>query len=252
MDVDNFYVVLPSNSRPDNTCARFRTTLATELAMVGEWECALVDITTPNNTRTILADDELTLSRTMPNSDEQLGWTFGMMRANYSKLEDMIADANTMLNNYNSTVGDYATFFEWGNNQIILKFNGGGVWFIDMTPNMAAVFGFDSKQLPAYNVTNEIFGIYPWDSKAGRRALYVYLDIIDCSHVGDSFVPLLRVVPIKESDARTDRQFTSPHYYRVSRKNIREIEVTIRDDTGGLFPFDSGKSVLKLHFRRRR
>ena len=49
-------------------------------------------------------------------------------------------------------------------------------------------------------------------------------------------------------DVRYDR----PHFIPLSRSEIQNIEVNIRDDTGNLISFECGKVVLKLVFRRRR
>ena len=43
------------------------------------------------------------------------------------------------------------------------------------------------------------------------------------------------------------RIFIHPHYLSITLENIRDIEISLRDDKGGLIPFKLGKAIVKLH-----
>jgi len=74
--------------------------------------------------------------------------------------------------------------------------------------------------------------------------------------VGDSTVPLLRVVSgagqnIHFGDTVTCT-FTSPYYAPLRVKCIGSIEIEIKDDNDRVVPFMFGKSIVALHFRKRK
>ena len=87
----------------------------------------------------------------------------------------------------------------------------------------------------------------------GNFSLYVYMDIVEGQYLGDLKVPLLKVVPVKgkHGDYQCIR-YDRPNFIPLSRSEIQNIEVNIRDDTGNLISFEGGKVVLTLVFRRRR
>lgn len=92
------------------------------------------------------------------------------------------------------------------------------------------------------------------DLTAGIRALCVYSDVVDLTLVGDSKVNLLRTVPIPR-DAKfmdqIDIEFVRVHYLPVTRTEIRNIEVYIKDESGEDLEFELGRVILTLHFRKR-
>lgn len=82
-------------------------------------------------------------------------------------------------------------------------------------------------------------------------SIYVYTDIIENQVVGNYKVPLLRVVPVKSKFGETDWvHYDKPHFLKLSREGIDNIEVNIRDDTGELISFETGKVVITLVFER--
>ena len=89
--------------------------------------------------------------------------------------------------------------------------------------------------------------------EAGLNSLYIYSDVIEAQIVGDSMVPLLRILQVEGKDGDiVSRTFQDPPYFPASRKSFDSIEVNIKDDTGERVPFESGKVIVQLHFRERR
>ena len=73
--------------------------------------------------------------------------------------------------------------------------------------------------------------------------------------VGDTMAPLLRIVEVSgtrndERQELTHIQYDQPRYFPVQKKAFDTIEIDIRDDTGESIPFDTGKLIVTLHFRR--
>ena len=84
-------------------------------------------------------------------------------------------------------------------------------------------------------------------------SLYVYCDLAEPRVVGDSLVPLLRIVPVEGHHGELiTRIYENVHYVRVQRKAFQMIEVNIRDRTGKKVPFERGTLNVTLHFGQRK
>lgn len=92
-----------------------------------------------------------------------------------------------------------------------------------------------------------------FDMHAGIHALCVYCDMVDLTIVGDHRVNLLRTVPIPR-DAKfmdqVDIEFQHVHYLPVTKTELRNVEVYIKDENGSDIPFETGRVILTLHFRK--
>ena len=83
-------------------------------------------------------------------------------------------------------------------------------------------------------------------------SIYVYTDIIENQHAGDVKVPLLRIVPVTQSHGKVCyEKYDKPYFFPVNRGHIEKISINIRGDTGELIPFQSGKVVVTLLFKRK-
>lgn len=86
--------------------------------------------------------------------------------------------------------------------------------------------------------------------RGGRYSLFVYTDIIRSVHVGDTKANLLRMVDIPESVQFGDQvviRYQSPEYKRLATTSI---EIYIKDDSGEDIPFEFGRTICTLHFKR--
>ena len=80
------------------------------------------------------------------------------------------------------------------------------------------------------------------DMSRGFESLYVYTNVVAPRVVGDSLVPLLRIVPLSGRQGNTVSQiFQKTQYVPVLCKEFGTIEIDIRDDTGRPVPFERGK-----------
>ena len=87
----------------------------------------------------------------------------------------------------------------------------------------------------------------------GFDTIYVYTDVVESRIVGDSLVPLLRCLPVRGGHGATvSDRFTNVHYVPLLRKEFWTIEMDLRDDTGWRVPFEYGRVMVTLRFRRRR
>ena len=69
--------------------------------------------------------------------------------------------------------------------------------------------------------------------------------------VGDTFVPLLKVVNYEKSDKPNAHVvINDPQYMPLNRQTIKYIEVQICSDTGELIPFIEGKTSLLVEIKK--
>jgi hypothetical protein len=93
---------------------------------------------------------------------------------------------------------------------------------------------------------------YP-QPKTGRYSLFVYTDIIRGIHVGDSISNLLRMVDIPTDSKFGDQvsfRYEKPEYKRLASNQISSIQMYIKDDCGSDIPFEFGRTIVTLHFRK--
>jgi hypothetical protein len=97
-------------------------------------------------------------------------------------------------------------------------------------------------------------GQHPYELSAGYHSLFVYTDIVKPSFVGDSFTQLLRLVQIPSNATFGDQiliTYPNTYYIPLMTKDFETIEIHIKDDTGKSIPFEFGRSIIVLHFRRK-
>ena len=112
--------------------------------------------------------------------------------------------------------------------------------------------GFSPRQL-TFREERKYNGKVATDPYRGFNSLYVYCDAAEAIPVGDIKAPRLRVVDAAGNFGDLiHRLYTTPQYAPVSMKEFNTVEIDIRDDTGRPVPFEFGKFVATLHFRRSR
>ena len=90
-----------------------------------------------------------------------------------------------------------------------------------------------------------------WDPQRGLDSMYVYCNLAEHQLVGDSYSPLLRIVPIRGKHGHVmSHAFTNVHYVRAKARLFQEVEVNLRDALGKLIPFIGGRVVVVLHLRK--
>ena len=94
------------------------------------------------------------------------------------------------------------------------------------------------------------------DVLRGFHMIYVYSDIIEHAHLGDTMAPMLRVfIPHydPQNTKQDHREFISPHYkiLRTGTRVLSTIDLYMADEMGRMLVFEqSGKVTATLHFRK--
>ena len=86
------------------------------------------------------------------------------------------------------------------------------------------------------------------------RSVYVYSDIASLTFIGDTVAPLLRIVPFSHNSKTgyVYKEFKTLHFLSVSKSVVDQVHITIKTENGSVVPFITGKTFLKLHFRRKK
>lgn len=287
---EGFYMTLPSNSSmnyfPDNKVNNFVTKLPKHIYLNGSWEVALVEATFPYNFYTL--NDEEDNSIIISIKDTELSFTVNITPGYYNTPQELINEMNDLITQtfqdyehlytedispYNDGSGripgnptahvntqPYAMFRY--KNSLNRVFVSTYKCIIHLSDNMRYVLGFERNTLAdPVKLANDDTSIYKLDNYAGKfpvdlhyrtHSLYVYCDVIEKQIVGDSLAPLLRVLSTRSDLGQwVHKHYNNPHYRPVNNKNFETIRIYISNDIGEMASFDSGRSVVTLHFRRR-
>lgn len=95
-------------------------------------------------------------------------------------------------------------------------------------------------------------GRIPSDVNRGLNLLYVYCDVESDVLIGDSRASLLRVCNTDSEHCRIARViYVRPHHVPVGRCKFDAIKTSINNELGRPMPFEFGRWLATLHFRRR-
>ena len=135
-----------------------------------------------------------------------------------------------------------------------ISFNKDIIGGIVIPSRLQYMMGLTDRVNASIRITEEYtVAKYPVDLHAGFYALYVYCSLVENQIVGNALVPLLRMVHIEgQHGETTDQIFQNPHYVPLVTREFDCIEINIKDDTNQFVPFEYGKIVVKLHFRKHR
>lgn len=131
------------------------------------------------------------------------------------------------------------------------------VILIHMSDRMRDILGFSnmSQDRMDKEITEHGFveSDTAFDLETVYKNVYVYTNIINYAMVGETLSPLLRVVPVEKDVKVFDQQhcvFNPVFYHKVSCQYITSVNISLRDLSGELFSFRTGRSVCTLHFRK--
>jgi hypothetical protein len=96
-----------------------------------------------------------------------------------------------------------------------------------------------------------IVGNHNYDITGHIDQLYVYCDVVENVAVGDTLAPLLRIVDAKNlRKGYIHEEYNPPRYLPLQKKAFDTVDIYIMTDYGSKVPFESGKAICTLHFRK--
>ena len=254
--MSDFYLTLPSNNSmgyyPENTLAQFTSRLPNVINLSGDWEVGLVEIQYPHNwfnVPTAKRHRTFTLrssAATDPNGS-LVRRSFFIRAGYYPHIYDLLSEIQRKTNESLADLG----------NAIQLDYDG-------ITHKISVSFSRPcSMSLPLH--IRKMLGLThgTWDATNSNGgvvsdldpvdSLFVYCDVLEPRVVGDSQVPLLRIVPVEGGNGElVTRIYENVHYVRLQRKTFQTVEINIRDHAGANVPFEAGTLNVTLHFRQRK
>jgi hypothetical protein len=244
--MNHFYLTLPSDSSkkyyPENTTACFKTKLSDRIDLDGEYEVGLAQLIYPRSWYNFNNRDKNLFVTFRPNAGAEMVHVFSSSQfVNEDKLARSLTASIALPN----------IVFKWDSWERKIKLaiiENEGDFF--MSKALADMLGFDSEGPYSTARIHDADRVIDLDSNL--RMFYVYSDIASYSLVGDTKVPLLRVVDTQGTYGQMiSATFTHPHYVPLSCSDFETIEINISNELGKPVSFEFGKSVVTLHFRRK-
>ena len=243
---------------PDNVISSFVTKLPEEVNLSGEWEVGLKELQYPQSWYSLNGSEgEFLIDLHHLNSQEITNVlspnilrhrTFGCMvyPGYYASPQQLCDTFNEVVRRslpnvlrecitvtYSAVSGKFTIVLHHGVR-------------VTLGRSLARMFGL-RKQLNMSQRSKTVA-----DLRRGVYSMYVYCNVCREVVVGDTKVPLLRIVPITGQHGDYVCQvYDFPTYTPLQRKNFSDVKIDIRDDTGRKIPFQSGKVTVTLHFRKR-
>ena len=272
--MNDFYLTLPSNTSSNNTTSKFSIHLPTKLDLRGNWDVALVEIQYPHSWNNVhgfsskgtIADNWIEVTFTnnfvtdimIPpghyDSIEELitAINYGQQLASFS-LKPTLKTKTDIKGLTEKQVHQMKAGLAFRYNttlkRVQCKKNPNYIKYIELSERLQYMLGFKNKLV---NKDLTVAKFLP-DLRGGFYSLFVYCSLVEPQIVGDVRAPLLRTVHIDGNHGQIiEKLFQTPHYLPVTAKEVDRIEIEIKDDNNQFVPFQFGKTVVKLHFRKKR
>ena len=245
MSGTHFYLTLPSNASmdvfPDNKIGSYHVKLPQAVDLHGDWEVGLYSISYSNTWYTLRKlENHLYYSTNGYIFSKSASVDFGY----YDTVKDLIDAINKTLL---PTIGNDSIHMEFNPRtakvKVYIKKKHGLAFF----GKLSRMLGFRGQDTKLFKTTEspfvaDLFSI---------TAIYVYCNIVQPQIVGNTNVHLLRTIPVsgKSGDVIT-KTFTNIQYVPVQTKSFEDIEILLRSNTGDPVPFERGKVIATLYFRK--
>ncbi len=261
---NNFFITVPSNCKNpvrENKTNDFTIYLSTPLELTGIWQCGISEIIYPQSWYNIEREfGKITFFTNMPGSQHVEKC---LPSGYYDSEEKLVDEMNQLVPKFLKQWAGYSNqdmnVFKLGKNSKKMRFylnNIRGINGIQFHPQLARLLGFVENEFS--HGEDEIYehklvrGKYPIDLTAGIQSLYIYSDVVEDSIIGDGKYPLLRIVDVETTNQRrtVTRQYSFPQYKQLRSHFIQQISIKINTDSGQPCKFQTGKSVITLHFKQ--
>ena len=246
---------------PDNTLTRYTTRLANAVSLTGEWEVGLVEIQYQHSWQNLERNEgRIIYSQLIEVGEAPPGYinqSLALSGGYYNSNEHLVRAINGCIKEaVDEHELDECPLFRL--NSITKRLIGTINYGADMlfSPALCAMLGIDESQNPIQNLAVnskplQWTAAHACDINRGFSALYVYCSVLEHVIVGDTKAPLLRIVRVSgKSGDNVHTIYEKPHYVPLQQKSFDSIEIDIRSDVGNPIPFENGRVIAILHFRR--
>jgi len=263
---------------PTNTIAKYITRLPKPLEFDSEWEVGISEIIYPRTWYNVLTRQCYGYVTNGEHNVTSRLWVPEGYYDNVAEMLDAIATKSFPLTRTNlvedsdedmeDTVSFVVDMLDKDDNNTMVYRHVDGVEFgvvrrtqkvfirlpqnvnLEISKTFAQTLGFENRKFVG---GNEYVSTFAADINRSFATMFVYCDVVRESIVGNTTVPLLRTLNVEGRYGDIiQKTYHTPIYVPLQRSYFDSIEINIRDDTGRLVPFESGKAIVTLHFRRSR
>jgi hypothetical protein len=269
--MEHFYVTLPSNSSfqyyGKQSMSNYKTKLAKDIHLnVDEWEVGLAEFIYPISWHNVMKG----LFTVRKLVDRKWETVHGRIPDNrYDSVKSLL---DILKHEVNEILGEQSgkiNFSYIGTRHVKVYLSDG--YAIRLSPSLSEALGFgdydnicelrnhkthsrfaETCEVKKTDDDNTLLSPFIADVNRGMRSLFIHCNIVTAQLVGDMYVPLLRTVAVKGNTGDVvAKSFSNIHYMSIERSNFQEIEIHITDETGRTVPFQQGRVIVKLHFKRK-
>ena len=246
MSSSSFYVSLPSTTSDkffdDNKAGQYTTMLPQAINLNGEYEVGLSEILYSGNFINI-GKDECWLDFNLR----------AIFQAHITIEPGLYTDNEEFINMITKKLKDIKklTGIKFIYNKSVQKVSirQGAIGVLTLSSKLARLLGFKNRRLLGVKmyIADSIM-----DLIEDYHNTFVYSDIVSQTTVGDTYAPLLRIIPTTNTKEKVIHHiFQTPHYKPVSRNYFTTIEILLKNHLGETYSFASGQTIVTLHFRPR-
>lgn len=246
----SFYLFLPSNVNiryfPNNRISCFQVKLPKRLKFEqNEYVVALTELSYIHSMKKYLRmTDRLVKYEIydLANKHHVVKNHDFIPNINYSNINTVLREVNKLLH---SEDGGVLGVFKYvsATKRVILSVNRG---IVSISQKMAECLGYSSVDFDVG--VHEADG--PLDLSCGMYNIFIYSDIVQSQIVGDSLVPLLRIVSISGEVGQSINQTFRPYYLPISKTDFNTIEIMLCNEFGEEIQFEKGEAIVTLHFKK--
>ena len=246
---------------PNNTLTHYTTRLANAISLTGEWEVGLVEIQYQHSWSNLeKMEGRFTYLQMGKSVDDKprssMTRTLRLSPGYYETPSDLVDSINVLIKEA-ACGGKYESYPRFTYNPITKRLNAdlSAMSRVNFSPTLCSMLGIGSRQNPIENEDDDSNwdwkGTNACDINRGFSSMYVYCNVLEHVSVGDTKAPLLRIVRVTEKGGQTvNTIYEKPLYVPLQLKTFDSLEIDIRSDTGNPIPFEYGKVIVTLHFRR--
>lgn len=250
---NHFYLTLPSDSSatyyPNNTIARYVTKLPERIRLDGDYEVGLSEFVYPHTWYNVDNKNEIYWIGTLNVTTNRLTRTY--IKSGYYRNGDEFASSLTQQAARALVESSVKFTFAKLTGRIRMQIRNSDNHVLLLSWELLEFLGFKQKLVTTQYA--DLVAATAFDANRGLNLVYVYCDVASHVIVGDAKTPLLRVCNVAGRHGEIVRNiYERPHYVPIGRREFDTIEININNERGEPVPFEFGKSMVTLHFRRLR
>jgi len=194
MERSEFHLTLPSNASmniyPDNTLSDFSIQPPQPIELNGDWEVCLKEIQYPR----IWSNVRKKENHFYVTDPSGIPTAYIMKEGYYPSADEIIQGIKEVIDDKTAKDSIDLQYDRITRRFTVLVTNGYSIMF---DASLAVLLGFDTTMTM---IKKKTIAPFVMNLEAGLTSLYVYSDVIEAQIVGDSMVPLLRIINVEGKD----------------------------------------------------